>query len=417
MNASPVPTFPTCDVLVVGAGIIGLAHAAEAAERGLSVIVVERDSHAIGASIRNFGHCCVTAQSGDLLELALVARQRWLHFASVAGFFAVESGALAVARSETELAIVEQLSKSRPAGQVVMLSAEQIRTELGTAGDGASESSGSSILGGAFLRDDLRVDPREAVASLAAWLSAQPNVEFRWSTSYFGHEYSPESPAGQAREGTGPVSIGLANTSRGQIRAGHTIVCAGHDLDYLFPAVASQYEIQRCALQMMNVTPPGGAEIRPAVLTGTSMLRYPAFAETAAGRQLCATLAAEFGDDDPELIAIGANVMFTQRPDGTLLVGDSHHYGATVDPFFIEATSELLLKRLSSVLGAPKLEVLERWQGVYASSSKQPYVVAEPQPGVTVVCVTSGVGMTISFGLARRVCEGLGWKNPTKISR
>ena len=400
---APPPLPSACDVLVVGAGIVGLAHAAEAAERGLSVIVVERDSRSIGASIRNFGHCCVTAQSGDLLELALVARERWLHFASLAGFFVVESGALAVARNKTELAIVEQLSKSRPIGQVVMLSAEEIRDELGCPVDaGADEDSGSSILGGAFLRDDLRVDPREAVASLANWLSAQPNVEVRWSTSYLGHEHNDESLASQVGEGTG-----AARTSRGLIRAKRTFVCAGHDLDYLFPSLASEYEIQRCALQMMRVSPPTGAAIRPAILTGTSMLRYPAFAETAAGRELCEELAVKLSEEDPALIAIGANVMFTQRPDGTLLVGDSHHYGATVDPFFSDSTSEILLERISSVLGVHELEILERWQGIYASSTKQPYLVAEPEPGVTVVCVTSGVGMTISFGLARRVCESL----------
>lgn len=332
--------------------------------------MIDRDSRAVGASVRNFGHCCITAQSGDLLELAQVARERWLRFSGLASFFSVQSGALAVARSQAELAVLDELAGQR--SNVELLTAAETATRLG---------SGASVVGGAHLADDLRVDPRQAVGALAGWLEAQPGVTFLWRTSFLG------------------ASGGTAETSRGTITATRTIVCVGHDLDYLYPSLAAEHEVERCALQMLRVEAPTGLHIDPAVLTGTSMLRYPAFTDTAAS----AALREEMASLRPDLVRIGANVMFTQRPDGSLLVGDSHLYDSTHEPFLTEATSEVLLTEVARVLGVPGLSVLERWQGVYASSPQHPFLVEDVADGVTAVSVTSGVGMTIGLGLANRV--------------
>jgi D-hydroxyproline dehydrogenase subunit beta len=366
------------DVLVVGAGIAGIAHAIAAHERGLRVTVIDRDHRAVGASVRNFGHACVTAQSGELLELATAARAKWLRYGGLAGMFVREAGAVAVARSAAEAAVLEELSASREPGQVRLLTAAEVREHLGADADPA-------IVGGAHLRDDLRVDPREAVGALAAWLADQPEVTVRWGTSFLGAE------------------DGVARTSRGVIRAERIIVCVGHDLDLLFPDLAAEGEVQRCALQMALAEPIDGLRLAPAVLTGTSMLRYPAFSETAAATALRAEMTAR----RPDLVEIGANVMFTQRPDGTLIVGDSHRYAPTMDPFLAESTTGTLLDEISRVLGSP-LRVRQRWQGVYASSDRQPYLIGEVSPGVTAVSITSGVGMTISLGVAEKTFTTFG---------
>ncbi|SDQ43230.1 TIGR03364 family FAD-dependent oxidoreductase [Arthrobacter crystallopoietes] len=378
-TGTPLPPAST-DVLIVGAGIIGLAHAALAADRGLTVTVIDRDDRAVGASIRNFGHCCITAQSGELYELAQTGRKHWLDFAARAGFWAAESGAVVVARAATELAVLQELSDLREPGQILMLDADDVRGRLRT--DGAASE---SILGGAWLRDDLRVDPRTTVAELAGWLSQQPNVTVLWNTSAAGFE-------------AGATRTAAVRTNRGVLEADRVFVCVGHDVDYLFPEAAAEHGIRRCALQMALAEPPAGVDLEPAVLTATSMLRYDAFTEVPSAQALREEVAATA----PELLEVGANVMFTQRPDGRLLLGDSHSYHLTQDPFLAEATSSRLLAEIQSVLGLDELTVKERWLGIYASSDTAPLFVRTMAPGVTAVSVTSGIGMTVSFGLAER---------------
>ncbi|MEE1786204.1 TIGR03364 family FAD-dependent oxidoreductase [Streptomyces sp. SP17BM10] len=373
------PAASRSDLVIVGAGIVGLAHAFEALANGLSVTVVERDREPVGASVRNFGHCCVTAQEGDLLGLARRSRAGWLRAARAAGFWAAEAGALVVARSATEAAVLEELHAERGGRAVVLRTAAGTAQALGRAPGAAGD-----LVGGAFLPDDLRVDPREATPALARWTERQPGARILWGTAVTG------------------VESGTVHTTRGPVHGERILVCVGHDVDYLFPDLAEEHEVRRCRLTMARAVAPEGFRTDSAVLTATSMLRYDAFtAQPSAAR-----LREEVVGHSPELLGIGANVMFTRLPDGSVLVGDSHHYDATTPPFIDERTFELLTGAVADVLGVERLRVLERWQGVYASSDRGPLLVRDLAPGVRVLSVTSGIGMTLSFGLAAATFDG-----------
>ncbi|NEB82301.1 FAD-dependent oxidoreductase, partial [Streptomyces sp. SID14478] len=120
---------------MVGAGIVGLAHAVEAVRRGLRVTVVERDRRPVGASVRNFGHCCITAQRGELLDLATRSRTGWLDAAARAGLWAPQEGALVVARSATELAVLEELREERGQDAVRLRTRDEVGDALGRPAD------------------------------------------------------------------------------------------------------------------------------------------------------------------------------------------------------------------------------------------------------------------------------------------
>lgn len=363
-------------VAVVGAGVVGLGVAAEAHRRGHRVTVVEQAAGVVGSSVQNFGHVCVTAQAGVARDYALVARDRWLSLASAAGFRAQETGTHVVARTATELRLLGELAQERGADEVRMLDADGLT--------GAVPVRPGRVVGGAHLPLDLQVDPRAAAPALAAWLEAQ-GVQILWRTAACG------------------VGTGRVDTTRGPVDADVVVVATHHDLDRLLPDVATAAGLRRCRLHMLRVRPAAPAVLTTPVLTGWSTVRYAALAACPSATAVAAELAAT----DPEAAAWDVNLMTTPQDDGTLILGDTHVRDLDAPVFQDEAGYDVLLRLGADLLGAD-LHVVERWQGTYATAPDREVLLAEPEPGVHVATLTTGIGMTTGLGLAADVLARAG---------
>lgn len=361
------------DVLVVGAGIVGLGVAYEAMLRGARVAVVDRAAGVVGASVRNFGHACITPQTGEAAGYAQEARHRWLTLAPLAGFTARERGAHVVARRPEELAVLEEY---RATGA-------DVRLLDGSAIAAAVPVDPATASGGAHLAQDLQVDPREAAPAIAAWLATQ-GVRFHWRTAALG------------------IETGAVRTARGVIEADRIVVCTNHDVDQLFPALAEAAGAVRCRLHMLRAAIPLAFPLATPLLTGWSLLRYSGFAAMPSAEALRSALAASL----PDGIRWDLNQMYTSPPDGSVIVGDTHEREVDAPPFQDEDGFRLLVAETERLFGAP-LRVLDRWQGVYASSPRQEFLVEHPLPGVDVVTVTTGIGMTTGLGLAPSVLDAV----------
>lgn len=366
------------DVCVVGAGIVGLAHAFEARARGLSVTVLDRSARAAGASVRNFGHVIVSAMAdGPPLDCALIARERWLELGPRAGLEVHEAGTVIVARAQDELDLMTAIAQDPRRGARIVTAEEIGRlAPIPTAG----------LLGGLHAGLDLRVDPRRAVAALAALLDEDPGARVIWGT-----------PVGE-------IESGRVDCAAGTVHSPLVIVCPGPDYDWLAPELVPRRPgLTRCKLQMMRVGAPAGRRYEPALLTGLSLLRYPGFSAGAGSERLRARIEAQ----RPELLAAGVHLIVTQLPDGDLVLGDTHEYSDTVSPFGEERLDELVLAEAGRLLGVERLEVKQRWQGVYPSAPGGPFLIGQPLAGVAVVEIVSGVGMTTALGLAPRTFDAV----------
>jgi glycine/D-amino acid oxidase-like deaminating enzyme len=152
---------------------------------------------------------------------------------------------------------------------------------------------------------------------------------------------------------------------------------------------------------MLRLADPGW-RLPAAVMSDLGLNRYRGYAQCPSLPALRARLAAE----QPDELDNGVHLIAVQGADGTLVVGDSHHYGATPDPFQPEHVDALILDEARRVLDLPAPSVVEGWIGLYPSGPEDAFVDT-PARGVRLVSVTSGTGASTAFGLAEEVLADL----------
>ena len=138
-----------------------------------------------------------------------------------------------------------------------------------------------------------------------------------------------------------------------------------------------------------------------AMFTGMSLARYDGFAAMPS----VPLLKEELAEREPGLVGCVANLMVTGIEE-RLFVGDSHEYDLSPEPFMDQEIAELLIDRAGGYLGLAKPRVIQRWQGRYSDSPKTNLILERPDEQTTVAVVTSGIGMTMSFGVADLALRG-----------
>lgn len=368
-------------VVVVGAGIVGIAQAWAAARRGCRVIVLERDAHARSASIRNFGMVWPVGQAnGPNYRTALRSRALWQELLAGSGLWHDPCGSLHLAYRDDERQVLEEFAQRAPAlgYECRLVTAAEVR-ELSPA------AKTDALATALHSRTEMCVDPREVIRHAPRWLAAKYDIQFRYGAkvqSIFNRRVSVASGE--------------------HILADQVIIAAGADLRDFYPELYQQIGFQRCKLQMMRTAPqPGGWRLGPMLAGGLTLRHYDAF-------KICRSLAAlkqRIADETPELNEFGIHVMASQNGAGEVVLGDSHEYGDETSPFDKAEIDDLILRELRKLLELPDWTIRERWHGIYVKAPDLIQFDAEPEPGVRVAIASGGAGMTMSFGLADEAWE------------
>src|SRR5260221_7212666 len=170
------------------------------------------------------------------------------------------------------------------------------------------------IAGALWSPHELRVEAREALPALARWLEERHGVVFAWETAVLGVEGAPVRHAA------------------GSITADAVVLAPGAAVAAFAPELARRVGLRHCRLQMMRVAVPGVA-LPGVVMSDLSLVRYGGFAAQPAA----ARLRAELERDCAAALAHGVHLIVAQGSDGSLVVGDSHHYADHAVPFASEA--------------------------------------------------------------------------------
>jgi FAD dependent oxidoreductase TIGR03364 len=367
------------DLAIVGAGIVGLAHALAATRRGLRVVVVDRHPRALGASIQNFGFVTVTGQAeGETRNRALRSRAVWAEVAPLAGIAVLQRGALVVAR--------------RPEAREVLAA-----YAAGPHGDGCELHDAiharrrwpmlaAGLAGALWSPHELRIESREALPRLARWLEEKHGVAFQWGVSV-----------------TGFSANGVVH-AEGEIAAGAVVLAPGESLRALSPALARSAGLRACRLQMLRTVPqPAPFRLDSVLMSDLSLVRYEGFAAQRPAARLRARLEAEAG----ESLARGVHLIIAQSADGSLVIGDSHDYSDAAEPFASEAVDALILDELDAVLDVPRPGIAERWLGIYPVAEVSPLLREALGDRARAVVVTSGTGMSTAFAIGEETIAEL----------
>ncbi|MCW0182804.1 MAG: TIGR03364 family FAD-dependent oxidoreductase [Zavarzinia sp.] len=367
------------DLAIVGAGIVGLAHALAAARAGRKVVVIDRDAQANSASIRNFGFVTVTGQQqGTVWGRALRSRNIWAEVAPKAGIEVIHRGTAVIAHRPEAAAVVEAFVASDMGAGCEMLSPAQMAARLPLL---RHEDAAACL----WSPHEMRVEPRLAVPKLAAWLEAELGVTFLRNTL------------------VKDIELPRIRTTAGTIEAGQAVVCPGGDFLGLYPEIWAKRDLDLCKLHMLRLAPQGAGWVLPgSIMNDMSLGRYLGFSELPAAEALKAVLARE---EAPSLDN-GIHLIVVQSADGSLVVGDSHHYAATPDPFAPDEVDELMIGHARRALRLGSDRVVERWIGVYPHSKTDAALIEDAAPGVRAVMVTSGTGMSTAFALAEDALSG-----------
>lgn len=374
------------DLIIVGAGILGLSAAIQAAEQGLKVHVFEKDAQPVGATRRNFGMVgtsTLTRPDMKWREYALETRKFYQRIQVQNDISFQQRNGLYLANTELEWQVLNEFAEAAPDYQipVELLKKQQVFEQY------TYLNPETKIRGAMVFQEDYSVEP-DVIGNRLLQYAQQLGVEIQCNSCVV-HAHSQQ----------GVAEIQLASGQK--YTAAKVLICHGEVTQVLYPEILKQLGLQRCSLQMA-LTQPLTHDLKASIYSGLSISRYPAF-------EICPSHQALTKESQHDLVkAYGIHILIKQNQFGQIILGDSHeYYPINEAPQFQqrEEINQFILKYCKENIGLELPAIASRWNGYYLMHPNELACVTEVEPHIYLISAIAGKGMTTGAGFMKEVLE------------
>lgn len=371
------------DVIVIGAGVLGTFYAYYAAKNGYKTFLLEKNVLPQAASTRNFGMIVQTIVEVDneWATFARASREIYLTLQQEHDITVRRTGSLYIASTEAERTVLEEFAQ---------LYAETHHCIYFTAEEALADYPfirASYCQGALLFPDDLTIDPLQMLRRLIPAFIQKGLIDYFPQTLVVGVESQGQTCS--VRDAQGNV-----------FTAKHVIICSGTDYRTLFPAQFRQSRLRVCKLQMMRTASQGQTILPHSLLSGLSILRYPAFKSCPSYHSLQEQAV------DEDIQRYGIHLLFKQSADGTVIIGDSHEYSEIGGEELREETTNTLINDAILTYGKrmitmPTWDIQNLWNGYYLIHPERGVYTEQITDNIHIVTGIAGKGMSTGPGFVQ----------------
>jgi D-hydroxyproline dehydrogenase subunit beta len=378
------------DLIVVGAGALGAFHAYFALKKGLKVLLLEKDTRPVEATVRNFGQIVPSGMSEDeWFAYGKASTETYLDIQSRFDISMRQNGSSYLASSETEMQVLEEKhARYQALGyDSQLLSPAQCRQRI-------ESLKADYCYGGLFFPQEVTAEPALMIHRLLAHMVEQMELDYR-----------PSTPVVACASNDAGCEV--TDSFGRRYQAPKVLICNGRDLKFLFPEVYFNSDLQICKLQMLATYPMPEVKLPGSILTGLSIRRYYAFKNCPSYQLLNPE------DVDPALRQWGIHILFKQAVDGSIIIGDSHQYADVaqaeeLDFGVDDHVNGLILNEAKRILHLPDWRIARAWNGFYSLSKSREIFERTIDDKIHLITGIGGKGMTTACGFAKQNVEKLG---------